>query len=103
MCAKLGSGQPVGITAAYHPTEAFNLAVKAEFGPGGVQSVSTRWYGPDGAQVYVMRHSYPQQGTYYAGFTVSKNGPWATGDYRADIYTNDSPQPVQSVSFSVTP
>ena len=37
------------------------------------------------------------------GFTVSKNAPWAPGPYRADIYTNDSPQPVQSVPFRVIP
>ena len=103
MCARLEGGQPAGPTGAYHPTDPFNLAIKAEFGPGGVQSVLTRWYGPDNTQIYEMKHTYSQQGTYYAGFTVSKNAPWAPGSYRADIFTNDSPQPVRSVTFRVIP
>jgi hypothetical protein len=101
MCARLEGGQPVGSTSAYHPADPFNLAVQASFGQGGVQSVLTRWYGPDGAAIYDLKQDYTQQGTYYAGFTLSRVGPWPTGDYRVDIYTNGSPQPAQTVSFSV--
>jgi hypothetical protein len=103
MCARLEGGQPVGPTSAYRPTDAFNLAIEADFGPGGVRTVLTRWYGPDGAAIYDLKQDYSQQGTYYAGFTLSKAGAWPTGDYRVDIYTNNSTQPVQSVSFSVIP
>ena len=73
------------------------------FGAGGVQNIATRWYGPDDSQIYQMNQTYSQQGAYYVGFTVSKSGPWAAGSYRADIYTNDSPQPVRSVSYKVIP
>jgi hypothetical protein len=103
MCARLDGGQPAGVTSAYHTTDPFNLAVKAQFGAGGVQNIATRWYGPDDSQIYQMKQTYSQQGTYYVGFTVSKSGPWAAGSYRADIYTNDAPQPVRSVSFKVIP
>jgi hypothetical protein len=103
MCARLEGGEPVGATGAYRPADPFNLAVKATYGPGGVQSVFTRWYGPDGAPIYSMKQSYTQPGTYYAGFTLNKDSPGAAGDYRAEIYTNDSPQPIHSVSFSVIP
>jgi uncharacterized protein YfaS (alpha-2-macroglobulin family) len=75
--------------------------VQARFGPGGVQTMLTRWYGPDGSYIYELKQNYAQQGTYYAGFTLSKNAPWPTGDYRVDIYTNDSPQPDRSETFSV--
>jgi hypothetical protein len=101
MCARLEGGQPVGPTSAYGPTDPFNLAIEASFGAGGVQTVLTRWYGPDGAVIYDLKQDYVQKGTYYAGFTLSKAGAWATGNYRVDIYTNGSAQPVQSVSFSV--
>ena len=101
MCARLEGGQPVGPTSAYNPTDQFNLALQAAFGAGGAVTVLTRWYGPDGAAIYELKQNYTQQGTYYSGFTVSKKGAWAVGDYRVDIYTNNSPQPIQSVTFSV--
>ena len=103
MCARLEGGQPVGPTSAYRPTDPFHLAIEAAFGPGGVRTVLTRWYGPDGTAIYDLKQDYTQQGTYYAGFTLSKAGSWAAGDYRVDIYTNGSAQPVQSISFSVIP
>ncbi len=101
MCAKLEAGQPIGPTHAYHRADLFNLAVQAAFGPNGVTTALTRWYGPDGAPIYDLKQSYTQQGTYYAGFTLKKASPWAVGDYRVEIYTNGSTQPVQTVSFSV--
>jgi hypothetical protein len=103
MCAKLEKGQPVGTTTAYKPGDPFNLAVRANFGPGGAVSVLTRWYGPDGKQIYEMKKTYPQQGSYYAGFTLSKNSAWVPGDYRVDVYTNDAAQPASSVPFTVIP
>jgi uncharacterized protein YfaS (alpha-2-macroglobulin family) len=103
MCARLEKGQPVGSTEAYKPGEPFNLAVKANYGPGGVASVLTRWYGPDGKQIYEMRQAYQQAGNYYSGFTLTKSASWLPGDYRVDIYTNNSPQPERSVQFSVLP
>ncbi len=101
MCAKLDAGQPIGPTHAYHPADPFNLAVQAAFGPNGVTTALTRWYGPDGAPIYDLKQSYTQQGTYYAGFTLKKATPWAVGDYHVEVYTNGSTQPVQTVSFSV--
>ena len=103
MCARLEGGQPVGPATVYKPADPFNLAVQASYGPGGAQTVLTRWYGPGGAAIYDLRQNYSQQGTYYAGFTLNRKDPWPAGDYRVDIYTNNSPQPVQSVSFSVQP
>ena len=63
----------------------------------------TRWYGPGGAFLYELRQNYSQPGTYYAGFTLTKQTPWPNGDYRVDIYTNNASQSAQSVSFSVIP
>jgi uncharacterized protein YfaS (alpha-2-macroglobulin family) len=103
MCARLETGEPVGVTGAYRQGDPFNLAVRANFGQGGVVSILTRWFGPGGAQIYELRQTYSQAGTYYTGFTLNKSTPWATGDYRVDIYTNDAPQAAQSVSFSVIP
>jgi hypothetical protein len=103
MCARLEGGRPLGTTDRYTPTDPFNLAVKAQFGQGGVVSVLTRWYGPGNTPIYDLRQSYTQAGSYYAGFTLSKKSPWDPGDYRVDIYTNDSPQPISSVSFVVAP
>ena len=93
-----GQGNPTG---QYGPGEPFNLAVRATFGPGNVTNVLTRWYGPDGAQVYAMQKDYTQQGAYYVAFSVRKDSPWLPGDYRVDIYTNNSPTPSYSVFFSV--
>ncbi len=102
MSVRLEGGQPVGgDVKAYNPTNTFNLAVQANFGSGAVTSILTRWYGPDGSQIYQIRKEYTQPGAYYAGFTLSKSTPWPTGDYRVDIHTNDSPSPAYSVPFSV--
>lgn len=103
MSVRFEGGQPVGSTNAYNPGDAFNLAVQATFGPGNVTSLLTRWYGPDGSQIYQVRKEYAQIGTYYVGFTLKKNVAWPSGDYRADIHTNDSPTPSYSVPFSVIP
>ncbi|HET6314174.1 MAG TPA: hypothetical protein VFH60_10080 [Chloroflexia bacterium] len=94
-----GQGNP---TVQFGPNEPFNLAVRATFGPGNVTNVLTRWYGPDGAQVYAMQKDYTQPGAYYVAFSVRKDTPWLPGDYRVDIYTNHSPTPSYSVFFSVT-
>jgi hypothetical protein len=93
-----GQGSP---TVQYGPGEPFNLAVRATFGPANVTNVLTRWYGPDGAQVYAMQKDYTQPGAYYVAFSVRKDTPWLPGDYRVDIYTNNSPTPSYSVFFSV--
>jgi hypothetical protein len=103
MSVSLEGGGPSGDVSAYGPTDSFNLAVQANYGPGAVTSVLTRWYGPDGALLYEMRRQYDQLGTYYAGFTLRTNGAWAPGQYRVDIHTNDSPAPAYSVSFEVLP
>jgi hypothetical protein len=68
-----------------------------------VVSVLTRWYGPDGAQIYELKQNYTRPGNYYAGFTLTKTAPWTPGDYRVDIYANNSTQPARSVQFSVVP
>ena len=98
--AHMTSGQG-GATAEYGPNEPFNLAAQATFGQGNVTNVLTRWYGPEGAQIYAMQKDYTQPGTYYVAFTVRKNTPWLPGTYRVDIYTNNSPTPSYSVFFSV--
>ncbi len=103
MSVRFEGGQPVGSTNAYNPGDVFNLAVQATFDPGDVTSLLTRWYGPDGSQIYQVRKEYSQPGTYYVGFTLKKDGAWPTGDYRADIHVNDSPTPSYSVPFSVIP
>jgi outer membrane biosynthesis protein TonB len=103
MVIGLDAGQPAGNVSAYHANDAFVLAVQAQFGPGGVTSMKTRWYGPDGLLLYEIPRDFPQQGTYFTGFTLKKSSPWATGDYRVDIYTNNSPSPAYSISFSVVP
>lgn len=92
------SGSP---TSRYAPTEPFNLAVQATFGAGNVTTVLTRWYGPDGTQIYAMQKDYTQAGVYSVAFSVRKNSPWLPGNYRVDIYTNNSASPSYSVLFSV--
>jgi hypothetical protein len=103
MVIGLESGQPAGNVKAYHANDAFVLAVQAQFGPGGVTTINTRWYGPDGVLLYEIPRTFSKQGTYYSGFTLKKSTPWSTGDYRVDIHTNDSPTPAYSVRFSVVP
>lgn len=103
MCARLEGGAPVGVTNAYRQADPFNLAVRANFGPGGVTSILTRWYGPDGALIYQLRQAYAQPGAYYSGFTLNKATLWSAGDYRVDVHTNDAATPAQSVTFSVIP
>ncbi len=97
----MASGQG-GSTTAYGTNDSFSLAAQATFGPGNVTSVLTRWYGPDGAQVYAMQKDYTQPGTYYVAFTVRKSTPWLPGTYRVDIYTNSSATPSYSIFFDVT-
>ncbi len=101
MAEGLQDGQPRGVASSYSTTDPFSLAVQATFGQGGVTSVLTRWYGPDGALIYSMQKSYTLPGVYYAGFTVRKNGPWMPGNYRVDVHTNGSPSPSYSVPFTV--
>jgi hypothetical protein len=103
MALELEGGQPAGNVRAYRPTDAFHLAVQANYGPGGVTSITTRWYGPDGHQIYEVRKEFTQAGTYYAGFTLRKTSLWPTGDYRVDIHANDSPTPDYTLYFSVVP
>ena len=103
MVIGLDAGPARRHVSAYHAADPFVLAVQAQFGPGGVTSMKTRWYGPDGLLLYEIPRDFPQQGTFYTGFTLKKSTPWATGDYRVDIYTNNSPTPAYSVSFGVVP
>lgn len=103
MSTSLQGGAPAGNVSTYNASDPFNLAVQATFGAGAVTSVTTRWYGPDGRQIYEMRKPYSQPGTYYTGFTLRKSTPWTPGNYRVDIYTNDSASPAYSVTFSVVP
>ncbi|HKP54529.1 MAG TPA: hypothetical protein VJ183_17980 [Chloroflexia bacterium] len=103
MSGQLQGGEPTGDVSAYNVSDPFNLAVQATFGAGAVTSITTRWYGPEGTQIYEMRKAYSQPGVYYTGFTLRKSTPWTPGDYRVDIYTNDSPAPAYSVTFSVVP
>jgi hypothetical protein len=103
MSARLEGGKPTGDVSAYGPSDTFNLAVEANFGTGGVTSITTHWYGPGGTQIYQIRKEYAQPGTYYVGFTLKKDGPWPPGDYRVDIHANDSPTPSYSVPFTVVP
>jgi hypothetical protein len=98
--AHMTSGEG-GSADVYTPSEPFNLAAQATFGPGNVTSVLTRWYGPEGSQIYAMQKDYTQPGTYYVAFSVRKSTPWLPGTYRVDIYTNNSPTPSYSVLFSV--
>jgi hypothetical protein len=101
MSASLQEGALAGEATIFGPTDPLHLAVQAEFGPGAVTSVLTRWYGPAGTLLYEMRRQYAQPGTYYAGFTLRTNGTWPPGNYRVDVHTNDSPTPAYSVPFSV--
>lgn len=103
MSVQLAGGESAGNVNAYNSSDPFNLAVQATFGAGAVTSITTRWYGPEGTQIYEMRKAYSQPGVYYTGFTLRKSTPWQTGDYRVDIYTNDAPSPAYSVSFTVVP
>lgn len=103
MAASVVGGEPRGVADNYRTTDTFSLAVQATFGQSGVTSVLTRWYGPDGSLIYSMQKSYTLPGVYYVGFTVRKQGPWAPGNYRVDIHTNNSPTPSYSVPFTVVP
>lgn len=103
MALQLKGGEPSGNVSAYRAADPFNLAVQASFGANAVTAITTRWYGPEGAQIYDMRKAYSQPGVYYTGFTLNKSAPWTLGNYRVDIYTNDSPSPAYSVTFSVVP
>ncbi len=103
MSLQLQGGEPAGNVSSYSASDPFNLAVQARFGANAVTSITTRWYGPDGARIYEARKAYTLPGIYYTGFILRKNAPWTPGSYRVDIHTNDSPSPAYSVTFSVAP
>ncbi|HUP26847.1 MAG TPA: hypothetical protein VM409_00300 [Chloroflexia bacterium] len=103
MSVRFEGGQPVGVTSVYKTGDTLNLAVQANFGPGAVTSVLTRWYGPGNVQIYEMRKDYTAAGTYYGGFTLKNAAGWAPGDYRVDVHPNNSAVPAYSVSFRVEP
>ncbi|MGA7733204.1 MAG: IBR domain-containing protein [Chloroflexia bacterium] len=103
MAAGIQGGEPVDRTTSYGPSDPFVLAVQAQFGPGGVTSMRTLWYGPDGGLLYELPRDFAQAGTYYSTFTLRKSAPWLEGNYRVDIYTNGSPSPAYSVGFTVSP
>jgi hypothetical protein len=103
MTTNLQGGEPAGNIDSYGPADPFVLAVQAQFGAGGVATVVTRWYGPDGGLLYEMPRDFERAGTYYTTFILRKSTPWLEGSYRVDIYTNGSPSPAYSVGFSVAP
>ena len=103
MVANIQGGEPAERTTSYGPSDPFVLAVQAQFGPDGVTTVRTRWYGPDGGLLYELPRDFERVGTYYSAFNLSKDSPWLEGGYRVDIYTNDAPSPAYTVGFSVTP
>jgi hypothetical protein len=103
MAAGVSAGRPTGRVTDYSPTDAFTVAVQAQYGAGGVTSVSTRWYGPDGALLYELPRQFAQAGTYYTSFTLRKDTPWLPGAYRVDIHANGSGTPSYTVRFSVVP
>ena len=103
MAPDVAPGGWAGSITAYSPTDPFTLVVQARYGPGGVTSVVTRWYGPDGALLYELPRQFTQAGTYYSGFTIRKSTPWLPGEYRVDIHANGSPSPSYTVRFQVVP
>ncbi len=103
MTSSVQGGQSLDIVTTYGASDTFVLAVQAQFGPDGVTSVLTRWYGPDGGLLYEFPRSYSQSGTYYSTFNLRKSTPWLEGSYRVDIYTNDGTVPAYTVNFAVSP
>ena len=86
--------------SVYQPNDTFRLVVQAA---SSVTSIMVRWYGPDGSELYKVRKEYSLSQAYNADFILKNAGAWPAGSYRADIYTNDSPLPATSLSFSVAP
>jgi hypothetical protein len=103
MAAGVSAGRPTGRVSAYSPTDAFTVAVQAQYGADSVTSVVTRWYGPDGGLLYELPRRFTQAGTYYSSFTLRKSTPWLPGEYRVDIHANDSAAASYTVRFSVAP
>ena len=103
MAQEVTPGSWGGNVGAYNPADPFMVAVQARYGPGGVESVVTRWYGPDDALLYELPRQFAQAGTYYSGFTLRKSTPWLPGEYRVDIHANGSASPSYTVRFSVVP
>jgi hypothetical protein len=103
MAAGVSGGSPTGRVPAYSPGDAFTVAVQAQYGSGGVTSVVTRWYGPDGGLLYELPRQFTQAGTYYASFTLRKSTPWLPGEYRVDIHANGSAAASYTVRFPVVP
>jgi hypothetical protein len=103
MAPDVSPGGWAGSITAYKPGDPFTVAVQAQYGPGGVTSVVTRWYGPDGGLLYELPREFTQAGTYYSGFTLRKSTPWLPGEYRVDIHANGSAAPSYTVRFSVVP
>lgn len=103
MTSNLQSGQPIDRVTTYSASDAFVLSVQAQFGAGGVTTVRTRWYGPDNGLLYEIPRSYTLAGTYYSTFTLKKDSPWLEGNYRVDVYTNESPTPAYTLQFAVAP
>jgi hypothetical protein len=103
MAAGVSGGRPTGRVTEYSPTGAFTVAVQAQYGEGGVTSLVTRWYGPDGVLLYELPRQFAQAGTYYTSFTLRKDTPWLPGTYRVDIHANGSATPSYTVRFSVVP
>jgi hypothetical protein len=102
MAGNIQGGQSLERVTAYGPSDPLVLVMQAQFGPGGVSTVVTRWYGPDSGLLYELPRDFERVGTYYSTFTLRKSTPWLEGGYRVDIYTNGAPSPAYSVSFAVT-
>ncbi len=103
MVSGIEPGKSPRSVTAYGPNDTFTLPVQAQFGPGGVTTMKTRWYGPDGGLLYEIPRSFSTAGSYSTGFTLKKSTPWSAGNYRVDIYTNGAATPAYSVSFGVAP
>ena len=57
MTGSLQSGQPIDRVTTYSASDAFVLAVQAQFGAVTLQP-STRWYGPDNGLLYEVPRNY---------------------------------------------
>jgi hypothetical protein len=101
----------------YAPNESFYIMVQADFGHSGVYEIHPVWQAPPGyntifnaiGDAMSIGNTDPSRnlrdgGMYYVCFRAIPPAPqnaWPVGNYRVNIYINNSTLPVASRDFSV--
>jgi hypothetical protein len=87
VCASLADDYaPIGPTDIFAPEDDFNISVEYSDLEEG-QSIGVKWYQEDDLLYELtVELDASNAGDGYAGFTLTNDALWSTGNYHADIY-----------------